>query len=98
MNKIDEILNLQKQSTEINHSVIDKLDELVVSTEKYIFSISLDKGVWVNIRNKRQDVTLPLDVDETKALYEFLSNILDEKKMVSGSNTKFPSSIKVKGI
>ena len=80
MNKIDELFELKSKITEVNSLLINKLDDLSASTEKYIFSIGVEKGFVFNIRNKRQDITLSLDKDEMKVLYDFLQNLLEEPK------------------
>jgi predicted transposase YbfD/YdcC len=83
MSKIDEILKLQQKTAQIKNEIIDKIDELNLITEKYIFSVSIEKGFCVNIRNKSQDITLTLDRDEIKVLYDFLQSLLEESKQKS---------------
>jgi len=79
MSKITELFDMQSKANQLSSQMIEMLQSLNASTEKYIFSISIEKGLQLIIRNKKLDHTLILDRDEMNALYEFLKNLTDEQ-------------------
>lgn len=87
MNKIQELRELQSKASELSQEMITKIEDLVVQTGKYVFSVRFANGYYDIIINQKnsggeQPIAIEMDSENAQKLHLFLSNIFDDEKIV----------------
>jgi len=83
MNKIQEIIELQSKASQISQEMVNKLEDLVVQTDKYVFSVHFSNinNYKIIINQKGQEpIAIEMDSENAQKLHLFLNNIFGEEK------------------